>query len=102
MSRVWRDALLRGLAEPACHQTRAREQASGDRIGGVRRALALLLSRRRLRGVLNAMNSINGISGSTLSPRCLADGIPFTGPAGWYWWLRGVRRSASDPNLCNR
>jgi hypothetical protein len=48
------------------------------------------------------MNSSNGISGSTLSPRCLADGIPFTGPAGWFWWLRGVRRSTSNPNLCNR
>ena len=55
-----------------------------------------------MHGVLNAMNSFNGISGSTLSPRCLADGIPFTGTAGWFWWLRGVRRSASNPNLCNR
>jgi hypothetical protein len=48
------------------------------------------------------MNSFNGISGSMLSTRCLADGIPFTGPPGWFWWLRGVRRSASNPNLCNR
>jgi hypothetical protein len=31
-------------------------------------------------GVLNAMNLFNGISGSTLSRLCLADGIPFTGP----------------------
>jgi hypothetical protein len=53
-------------------------------------------------GVLNTMNSLNGSSGAALSPQCLADGIPFTGPAGWYWWLRGVRRSVSDPNLCNR
>src|SRR5207237_1693788 len=102
MSRMRRDALLRRLAEPPRDRARAGEPTSGDRIGGVRRALALLLSRPRLRGVLNAMNSINGISGSMLSPRCLADGIAFTGPAGWYWWLRGVRRSASDPNLCHR
>jgi hypothetical protein len=57
--------------------------------------------KKSLPGVLNAMNSLNG-NGSTLSPRCLADGIPFTGPAGWFCWLRGVRRSASNPNLCNR
>ena len=38
----------------------------------------------------------------TLSARCLADGIPFTGAAGWYWWLRGVRRNPVNPNLCNR
>ena len=48
------------------------------------------------------MNSFNGITESTMSLRCLADGIPFAGPAGWYWWLRGVRRSTSNPNLCNR
>jgi hypothetical protein len=46
--------------------------------------------------------SFNGIAESTLSAQCLADGIPFTGFAGWYWWLRGVRRSDSNPNLCNR
>jgi hypothetical protein len=50
------------------------------------------------------MNSSNDISGSvvSLSSMCLADGMPFTGLAGWVWWLRGVRRSKSNPNLCNR
>jgi hypothetical protein len=38
----------------------------------------------------------------SLSPKCLADGIPFIGFRGWIWWLRGVRRSSSNPNLCNR
>jgi hypothetical protein len=37
-----------------------------------------------------------------LSERCLADGTPFSGISGWYWWVRGVRRSPADPNLCNR
>jgi hypothetical protein len=49
------------------------------------------------------MNLSNDMStASSLSLRCLADGMPFTGLAGWLWWLRGVRRSASNPNLCNR
>ena len=39
---------------------------------------------------------------SQLSPRCLADGVPFTGLMGLVWWLRGVRRSEANPNLCNR
>ena len=39
---------------------------------------------------------------SQLSPRCLADGVPFTGPMGLVWRLRGVRRSEANPNLCNR
>ena len=39
---------------------------------------------------------------SQLSPRCLADGVQFTGLMGWAWWLRGVRRSDANPNLCNR
>jgi hypothetical protein len=82
-------------------RARADKQASRDRFGRVWRAVALLF-RRHFHGGLNAMNSFNGISGSTLSPRCLADSIPFTGPAGWFWWLRGVRRSPSNPNLCNR
>ena len=43
-----------------------------------------LKHRIRVHGVLNAMNLFNGISRSTLSPKCLADGIPFTGPLGWY------------------
>ena len=72
-----------------------------NKVEEFRRALALLLS-QCFQGVLNTMNSFNEISGSTLSPRCLADGMPFTGAAGWFWWLRGVRRSASHPNLCNR
>ena len=37
------------------------------------------------------MNLFNKISRPTLSPRCLVDAIPFTGLAGWLWWLRGVR-----------
>jgi len=48
------------------------------------------------------MNFSNETPILTLSARCLADGIPFTGPAGWLWWLRGVRRSKTDPNLCTR
>jgi hypothetical protein len=50
------------------------------------------------------MNPSNDMSTSllSLSPMCLADGMPFTGLTGWLWWLRGVRRSASNPNLCNR
>jgi hypothetical protein len=39
---------------------------------------------------------------ASLSARCLADGMPFTGFMGWVWRLRGVRRSESNPNLCNR
>jgi hypothetical protein len=39
---------------------------------------------------------------SSLSPRCLADGVPFTGLMGWVWRLRDVRRSDTNPNLCNR
>ena len=39
---------------------------------------------------------------SQLSPSCLADGVPFTGLMGLVWWLRGVRRSEANPNLCNR
>jgi hypothetical protein len=56
-------------------------------------------SDRAIQGALNTVNSFNGISGSTLSPGCLADGIPFTGPGGWYWWLRGMRRSASEAGV---
>jgi hypothetical protein len=39
---------------------------------------------------------------SAFSPICLADGVPFTGFLGFWWWLRGVRRSDVNPNLCNR
>jgi hypothetical protein len=42
------------------------------------------------------------LSASRLSPRCLADGRPFVGFTGWVWWLRGLRRSDTNPNLCNR
>ncbi len=51
---------------------------------------------------MNLSNDISGLGIAAPAPRCLADGIPFTGLAGWLWWLRGVRRSASNPNLCNR
>ncbi len=37
-----------------------------------------------------------------LSPRCLVDGVPFTGVMGLVWRFRGVRRSDRNPNLCNR
>ena len=47
-------------------------------------------------------NDMSRSTVSSLSPRCLSDGMPFTGLTGWLWWLRGVRRSASNPNLCNR
>ena len=47
-------------------------------------------------------NDMSASMALSLSPRCLADGVPFTGLMGWVWWLRGVRRSDSNPNLCNR
>ena len=53
--------------------------------------------RIRVYGVLNAMNLVNGLRTDTVGQR-LADGIQFTGPVGWYSWLRGVRRSDSNPN----
>lgn len=33
---------------------------------------------------------------SQLFPRCLADDVPFTGPMGLVWRLRGVRRSDAN------
>jgi hypothetical protein len=45
--------LLRRLAEPARHQARADKQTSRDRIRGDRGALVVLLSRRRLCGILS-------------------------------------------------
>ncbi len=39
---------------------------------------------------------------SQLSLSCLVDHVPFTGFMGWVWRLRGVRRSDTNPNLCNR
>lgn len=51
---------------------------------------------------MNLFKDMSVSSVSSLSPKCLADGIPFIGLTGWMWWLRGLRRSASDPNLCNR
>src|ERR1035437_931140 len=48
------DALLRQLAQPASQQARARDEASGHRVGRTGRTLAVLLSRRRLRGILMA------------------------------------------------
>ena len=50
---VRHDALLRRLAEPPRHQARADEQTSRDRIGGARGALVVLLSGRRVCGVLS-------------------------------------------------
>src|SRR5262245_20719558 len=47
------DPLLRLLAEPAREQARARVEPSGGGVGGAWRALALLLPRRCVRGVLN-------------------------------------------------
>ena len=45
--------LLRQLAESAREQARGRIGASRDRLGGARRALAVLLPRRRLPRILN-------------------------------------------------
>ena len=52
VSGVRHDALLRRLTEPPRHQARAGEQASRDRIGGAGGALVVLLSGRRLCGIL--------------------------------------------------
>ena len=49
---VWRYALLRQLAEPACQQTCARQRASGHRFRAAGRALAILLFRRRVLRIL--------------------------------------------------
>src|SRR2546428_8796130 len=49
---MWRHPLLRRLAQPTCHETRARDRPSGHRVGGAGRALAVLLSGRRVRGIL--------------------------------------------------
>src|SRR5438552_18898793 len=46
------DAVLRRLTKPPREPTCARERTSGHCVGGTRRALAILLSRRRLRGIL--------------------------------------------------
>ena len=46
------DALLRRLTEPPRHQARASEQTSRDRVGGAGGALVVLLSGRRLCGIL--------------------------------------------------
>ena len=48
------DALLRQFAQPVSQQARARDEASGHRVGRTLRTLAVLLSRRRLRGILMA------------------------------------------------
>src|SRR2546423_13261416 len=52
-----RDAVLRQFAEQARHQTRARERPCGHRFGSARRALVVLLSRRRVRPVLDIARS---------------------------------------------
>ena len=44
----------RAKEEPASQQARARDEASGHRVGRTGRTLAVLLSRRRLRGILMA------------------------------------------------
>jgi hypothetical protein len=52
MSEVRRDPLLRQLAGATREQARTWERAPGNCIGGGRRALAVLLSGRRLRRIL--------------------------------------------------
>ena len=52
VSDLRRHALLRLLAEPAREQARAHVGAPGHRVGRTGRTLALLLSGRRVRGVL--------------------------------------------------
>src|SRR4051794_11889228 len=54
--------LLRQFAEQTRHQTRPRERTSRDRLRPARRALALLLSRRRVRSILTWR--------SNLAPHC--------------------------------
>src|SRR5437879_11062011 len=49
---VWRHLVLRQLAQPPRDEARARERASGGRLGGARGAVAVLLSRRSVRRVL--------------------------------------------------
>ena len=50
---VRRHTLLRFVAESPCVQARARQPASGGRLGGAGRALAVLLSGRRVRRILS-------------------------------------------------
>lgn len=50
------DVVLRFIAQPARQQACARKRASGDRISRARRALALLLPGRGVRGVLSALS----------------------------------------------
>ena len=54
MPDMWRDALLRQLAEPAREQTCARNLASRHRFRTAGRALVVLLSRRRVFRILAA------------------------------------------------
>lgn len=49
---VWSHAVLRQLTESARQQARARQWTSCDHFRATRRTLALLLSRRCLRGIL--------------------------------------------------
>jgi hypothetical protein len=55
---VRRDVLLRQLAQQACHQTCARHRASSYRLRAAWRTLALLLSRRRLFGILERFGQL--------------------------------------------
>ena len=50
---MWRDPLLRQLAEPTREQTRPRHGTPGDRIRAAGRAVVVLLSGRCVRGILN-------------------------------------------------
>jgi len=52
LSVVRRDALLRFVAKPSRERSCANQPPSGRRIGGARGTLAVLLSRRRIRGIL--------------------------------------------------
>ena len=82
---VRHDALLRFLAEPSRQQTRA-ATAPGHRLGGTRRALALLLPGRRVRGVPDLIRGASPLGlPYTLSRSPLRRLAPFA------WLARGAR-----------
>lgn len=45
LSDLWSHAVLRLVSQPACEQTRPRQQPSGHRIRGAEGTMAVLLSR---------------------------------------------------------
>jgi hypothetical protein len=99
-----RDALLRQLTEPAREQTRARKRTPGHCIRSAGRTLVILLSRRRVRRILErrqrapvapsimdgywtrSPTSMNYTAGHTPLASCSGD--PASGP--------GVRSDVSD------